>query len=376
MNNYHWQIGGLSGDLQAEDMRTALFESLRAFVDLDVSAITDGLTSLQVVIQDPAYTRVVETHQQVRTPEFLIWNHQCKGNAFIQALCERGYRRGGNLHVYRKVDFILTDHAHVRSSRIGHLMDFALSGVDKFFIYPHTARPNLVSDIVPEYDGITAQFVSAPGHVDVLRSYGYDKPLHVVGWSLCPIREFKPRREPRHVLFAPIHPRCEEIDQDANRAAFERLVKLAWSDDILLTVRHIYELERSGLEYVQHPNVQYEDGQLEPDYSSIDRADVVVSHQTFAWLAVARGVPTVMMAEDMVSHLVPMNQPPIFAKNWRKYQHLIAFPYDILAVQKYRTLDLLRRAVKSDDEIQDWKRRMIGAPFDPDAFVNALEGYL
>jgi hypothetical protein len=214
-------------------------------------------------------------------------------------------------------------------------------------------------------------------HAEVMRTYGYSKPLHAVGWNLCPIQKFRPRPEPRKVLFAPIHPRCAEIDKNVNKETFKRLLKLAKKDQIELTVRYIKELSGAGLEFVQHPNVHYFQGGLDLDYSQIDETDIVVSHQTFAWTAVARGTPTVMMGEDMPTHIQRMHREDVeFAQNWDKYQHLIAYPLDILACKPRDVWKLLQRAASCDEEIRDWKGRMIGGPFDEEKFMKILEGYL
>jgi hypothetical protein len=114
---------------------------------------------------------------------------------------------------------------------------------------------------------------------------------------------------------------------------------------------------------------------MDQNYEQIDNVDVVIGHQTFAWLAVARGVPTVMMAErDLPTHVQPRTKPIQFVKHWYKYVDLIAYPLDILECTD--TLGLLRRVVTTDEDIRDWRRRMIGYPFRPDRFLGALEKYL
>jgi hypothetical protein len=377
MRTYAWQIGGLGGEIQAEDVRAALRSAFEGFL-ASSPAISEALTSVRLQVRDvnfqpPARPSPGKT--------FVAFNHQEKANPFIRALWERGYHRSDNHHVGRKVDFVLLDQA-IHPSRRAWLEDFALGGTDLFFVYPHTARPNLVNDIWPESERVTAHFVSAPGHVEVMRAYGYEKPLHVIGWSLCPIERFEPRPEPRRVLFAPIHERCAKVDMDVNRAAFDRLLPLVRSGDIQLTVRYYrarggHGLAGSGLAEYRHPGIEYTCVEaLAPDWEPIDAADVVVGHQTFAWLAVARGVPTIMMAEDMPAHLIPKGEAEMYPRNWDRYCHLLAYPLDLLACPPSETLSLLRRAVASDREIAGWKERMIGEPFDEEAFVSALEGYL
>lgn len=377
LNEYKWTIGGKSGEMRAEDVRSAIRQVVSQYVEADTPDVTEAFTSLRVQVQDKNYKQPFTVVESM--PEFLIFNHQNKGNALILALWNRGYRRAGISSQVHKVDFILTDHAMKidTNARVGNLTDYALAGVDRFFVYPHTARPNVINDIVGEYEGITAHFVSAPGHVDVMRAYGYDKPLHVIGWSLCPIGKFRACESPQNILFAPIHGRCAKVDHEANQKTFERLVELAKAGFIHLTVRYYRTLELSGLYEIDHPGITYhgiED--LALDWEQIDQADVVVGHQTFAWLAVARGIPTVMFGEDIPPHLVPMGKGELYPRNWEKYRRLMAYPYDLLTCDPGKTLELLYRAAASDRDIVDWKRRMIGEPFNPDAFVDIIEGYL
>ena len=103
----------------------------------------------------------------------------------------------------------------------------------------------------------------------------------------------------------------------------------------------------------------------------IDAAEVVVSHQTFAHLAVARGAPTVMMGESIIPRYTQSNGQYVTAKSWDKYRDLLKFPLDILNTPD--PYALLQESIQSDALIADWKRRMIGDAFDPDAFYGYIE---
>lgn len=369
---YYYEIAGLLGEVDAENMTEALRAAFADALESAQAFVGEAECNFQVaLIPKGEYYRKKNTG--LPELEYLFYNHHGKGNLFLKALFTDKYRRSGNYSKARALAFIMADQAVL--GRRSQLHDFHEAGTGRIFVYPHTARPNLVNDVVPEYENITAQFVATPAHAEVMRAYGYSKPLHAVGWSLCPIEPFKPCPEPRRVLFAPIHPRCADIDKKANRATFQRLLKLAKKDQIELTVRYINELQGAGLDCVEHRNVRYFQGQLDPEYDQIDEHDLIVSHQTFAWIAVARGKPTVMMAEDMPTHIQMIGGEVQYAKNWNKYHDMIAYPLDILASDD--TLGLLRRAGTCEDEIADWKRRMIGdEPFDAERFMEILEGYL
>ena len=304
---------------------------------------------------------------------YTVFNHQNKGARYVEALTKYAeFEFLEEDHRYQNLRFALTDNDIMgRQHKLAWLFR---NGCRKFFVIPHTARPNIVADIMPGWEHTTAQFVVSQGHVEVMRRFGYSKPLHPVGWTMCPIKKYKPRPAPRKVLFGPIHPRCSKVDQDVNAETFKRLYKLAKAGDIELTVRFINNLHQSGLQQVEHPNVTYTAGRMDQGYEQIDNADVVVGHQTFAWIAVARGVPTVMMAEDMPTHIQKIRKAVQYAPNWDKYADLLAYPLDILATKD--TLNLLTRAVRDDKEIQDWRTRMIGTPFRARRFVEIIQSYL
>lgn len=300
---------------------------------------------------------------------FICFNHQGKADALVSAL----YPKYNQLieEVYnRKVLFVLTD-SDIKG-RQRQLEKIKKAGCNLFFVYPHSARPSMINDYYPRWDHTTAQFVVNEYHAEVLLECGYDKPLVGIGWTLCPLREFQPKERARNVLFAPIHPRNAPQDRDVNARTFARLYPHALSGEINLTVRFVGDLLDNGL--AREVGVKYVHGKMNRDYGEIDAADVVIGHQTVAWIAVARGTPTVMMGEDMPTHFRRHDQKYEDVKSWGKVARLFQYPLDVLAENDI--MALLNRAVKSDAEIADWRRRMIGKQFDPLKFVEIIESYL
>jgi len=309
---------------------------------------------------------------------FVVFDHQGKDGLFSRILESSGYcmvpytYHGG---YKRKLAFVLTDHDIMgRANSLSRIRRLGWS--DRFFVYPHTARPNLTNDIRTAWEHTTAQFVVSQGHAEIMQRYDYPKPLHPIGWYLCEIKKFRPRSSVRKVLFAPIHPRNADCDKEVNARVYDILTGLAAKDEIDLKVRYIRSMQESGIKTViNHPNITYKSGAMDQDYSDIDGADIVIGHQTFAYMAVARGVPTVMMAErSLKTHIVPLGKPVETARHWDDYIDLLAYPHDILDAED--VMGLFNRVAGSDDDILDWRRRMIGDPFDPDKFVSILESYL
>ncbi len=302
---------------------------------------------------------------------FLCFNHQGKADKLVSALCEK-YEQHHGAVTETGIYFCLTD-SDV-SGRASQLRRMGRHGVRRFFIYPHTARPSLVNTVYPVWEGTTAQFVVNEYHEEVLRAYGYEKPIEHIGWHLSPVEEFKPRHapdRPLRVLFAPIHPRNAEIDRQVNKATFERLYKHVLSGEIELTIRHIGQVIESGFDVCK--NVKYVNGKMNQATDDMEAADVVIGHQTFAWLAVARGFPTVMFAEDMPTHF-RINNKYNDVPCWNSVYHLFRYPLDILCEDD--TMALLRRAAVCDKEIRQWKLRMIGVPFCAESFIEKVERYL
>ena len=304
---------------------------------------------------------------------FYFHNHQNKSDRLINALLSHGWKQqpGPN-----RADVIFTDvdiaahskdleHAHARGKKI--------------MMVPHAAMPNLFGDFPGDepYKNTAAQFVPASGHVDVMRAWGYTRPLEVMGWHLCETRPFQSRSEIRKVLFAPVHPNADgslsHIETDINKRTFEKLLTLSEQGHIKLTVRHLQSLERNGLWQV--PGVKYITGKADQSTTDIDSADIVIARQTMQYLAVALGVPTVGMGEDIAPPMGSMGRGNFKqVRSWDKYKNIMAFPLDILTHEN--TMELFRYAASSEMFIADWRERMIGETFEPAQFVELVEKYL
>lgn len=302
---------------------------------------------------------------------FFVFNHQGKADAFVHALTTRGWNQVKDPGQAR---FILSDSDVL--ARAKTLEAYHRQGV-KVFLYPHAGPPNLFWDLpnTPYTHSVDAHFVPTEGHIEIMRSYGNRYPLHAVGWHLCPIAPFKPRTEARRIVFAPIHPNSNKflcrLDREMNAETFKKLLPLV-NGNVCLLVRHVNELKQNGL--WRAGGVDYIEGQKDQSYWEIDQADLVVGKQTYAYLAVARGVPALMMGEWHPIQWGGSEAAMSYAKSWDSYKHLMMYPLDILAAEDLQ--ELIGRAIHSDCEIADWRERMIGQPFDPDRFVDLVEGLL
>ena len=303
--------------------------------------------------------------------EFILFNHQGKAQIFIDALAP-GYCPISRSQPHQNSAFVLSDNDVL--SRRSQLEKLHREGIRKVFIYPHSARPPLAYAFYEPWPGTTAQFVSTDAHAEILQIIGYRGRLHSVGFGLCPVREFQPRAEIHNVLFAPIHPRNSKIDKQVNAAALAALLPLVKAGQIKLTVRYLAPFDGNGIE--RHDSITYVEGAAAPSLAikQIDGADLVVGHQTFAFLAVARGIPTLMMGEDVRPHIEFRNGTFLQARGWNEIKDKVIYPLDIL--NSSNVAELMRRAASDDGEISDWRSRMIGPAFDAPKFLFDLESYL
>ena len=251
------------------------------------------------------------------------------------------------------------------------------------FLYPHAARPMV------QYDGcvtprpVRCMFTQAPGGKAIMEKIGYPNPVEVTGWAYSEVRPFRPAEKVERVLFAPIHPNgngwLSDVDKDLNRRTLERLVRWCRETGAKLSVRSIGLPECSGLTELERFDRE-DPGRIEchlgkKNNSSMDMetADVVVAHQTFAWIAVALGIPTVMMGEDVPPRSGNRPDGFCYVKHWEEYREDLMYPLDILAGDPDA---VIAKAAAGCPEVGDWKVRLIGEPFDGPRFVETIERYL
>ena len=301
---------------------------------------------------------------------YTLGHHQNKENAFSEALRVRGWHECHYIHS-KNVRFGLFD-ADWRPHDIKKL-----NGAP-FFLYPHAARPMVQYDgCVEPHGGCRAMFVSSPAGVYLMEKIGYPSEVIEVGWSLCPIKQFFPRALAQNILFAPIHPNgngwLSEVDKSLNLETYRRLVQFAEEHDAEITVRYCRNIYDNGLGDClaeAHPRVIWKQAFPDGTYGDILKADVVVSHQTFAYMSVALGVPTVMIGEDVPPRSGNSDAGFCYVKHWEDYKDYMMFPLDLL---NGKTEDVIETAISTDEPIREWRERFIGKPFKPDYFVDCIE---
>ncbi len=302
--------------------------------------------------------------------------HMHKGRAYKEALERRGYIFTGRS---TSCDLMFLDH-DVNSSGTGRRNQVYASYERNIplFLYPHSARPNIMYDIWRPWPFTTASFVIAEGHAEVLKRIDYPCPIEITGWTytdILPFRESKPHEKIK-VLFAPIHPLGSgylmNIDAELNLSVFKTLVNMP---DIDLTVRHLGTLGQNHL--WKCPRVKFIEGQPDGTTAEIEQADIVISAFTHAYMTVALGKPLMMMGERTRPH-AGNHLWTGWGEQWEKYRDYMTYPFNVCDVvgEPKMALDMMIKAMKFNQSVEDWKKLFIGKKFDGNHFVDLVETYL
>ena len=303
-----------------------------------------------------------------------VIDHQNKSEAYRNALSAAGYfftdrdNTQGTRFILSDADW-RTDTMHTAAAR----------GIP-VFLYPHAARPMVIYDGCVTPRPVRAMFTQAPGGAELMKVIKYPYPVEVTGWAFSEVRNFRPVEKVNRVLFAPIHPNgngyLHPVDKEINAKTFGRLQIWCYENKAQLSVRYIGTPEQCGLGSAaafEAPYIEWHKGKKNNTTLDMEQADLIVAHQTFAFLAVAMGIPTVMMAEDVPPRSGNTDAGFCYVRHWDEYKHLLMYPLDILHGDKEKTIE---KAMAGCPEVEDWKARLIGQPFDGPAFVEKLESYL
>ncbi|MEZ5102683.1 MAG: glycosyltransferase family 2 protein [Thermoleophilia bacterium] len=289
----------------------------------------------------------------------LVVDHQGKSVGLQAALRAQGWEPVQRPEL---ADVVLVDHDLPGHGRLP-LVEACVAAGGRAFLYPHGAAANLMAGWDGHYPVsplLSGALVPAAGHVAVAEAYGYPHPVHVVGWWLCPLRDRVSRPRVEHVLFAPTHP---PWTLPVELEAFERLRAL----DVRVTVRHVGPVEECGLPIVD--GVEYVEADIF-DFGSmlaqIDAAHCVVADaSTFATLAVARGVTTVMLRSDHTLDNTGAHE----AAHADAYRGLLRFPFDAADGDLG---EVIAAAAADVEEVAEWRARFVGEPLDAELLTAVL----
>lgn len=303
-----------------------------------------------------------------------VFDHQNKSAAYKQELADAGYIFTERSNI-QGVRFFLSD-ADWRES----MMEEARGRGIPVFLYPHAARPMVIYDGCVEPKPVRCMFTHSEGGAEIMRKIGYPNPVEVSGWAYSDVLPFRPVEKVKRVLYAPIHPNSNgwlsAVDKQINARAFSALQIWCYQNEAELSVRYIGSPEQCGLGAAvrfEAPYIEWHAGKKNNSTADMLGTDLVVAHQTYAWISVALGIPTVMMAEDIPPRSGNSDAGFCYVRNWDSYKGDLMYPLDILGGDPEGTI---AKAAAGCEEVEAWKARLIGQPFDGKAFVEKLESYL
>lgn len=287
-----------------------------------------------------------------------IHRHQNKADRLIAAIEAQGHIVSNE----PPLDLILLDHdgPDYYRNMIAHADKHGI----KVGLYSHGATSYVAWDGLWEPHPSTAFYLAASyAEKAVMECYGYHKPIYPIGWFYSPVRPYTPSTG-RKVLFAPIHLLgngfIPKPAYEANRRTFERLLDETFD----LTVYHLGDLEAQGVKRI--PGVRYLESTGTNRTDIFERFDCVVSYGTFAYNAIAYGVPTYVYGQDIPPWDGYTDDTVRYAANYGCYKYLMDFPYDLDYTESMF-------AWNKPAALDHWKAAHIGQAFDPVAFVKLLE---
>ena len=292
----------------------------------------------------------------------VVHDHQGKAFRLVQSLLELGHE----IVTRPPADLLLLDQDS---------LPYYQRIIDRFpgtpiVVYPHGALSWACWDAGWEVNERTlGQLVIGEGAAEAMRTYGYPRPVKAIGWFYGPHEPFCPSPL-RSVLFAPIHALGNGAMYGpaaaANALTFGRLLDTG----LPLTVRCLGGVEACGLWRV--PGVSYIGGSEDVSRADDESPSVVVGFETFAYCAVARGQPTVMMGQDLTYWTGHGPGEYKTAEHWNWYCDHLRFPLDAGEGNVAFLRETLEAACTSDEEIQDWRDLFIGEPMTADRLEDAL----
>ncbi len=296
-----------------------------------------------------------------------IRDHQNKSVGLVKAIRVHGEHE--IVDVGEFADILLIDHDVTMFYK--NIIERYHAAGSKIVLYPHGATAHLAWDGVWPVDSrVDAYLAQSEGQAEVMRRYGYPNPIYVTGWHWCEQKRFKNKQSERpSVLFAPIHPQNSGFIfskvRNATRNALDYLYTLKGFD---ITVRHIGDIAQNKLS--DYSGIKFVQGHTDNSIEDIDNADLVVSFGTFAYLAIARGIPTIMYRQDIPYFDGHSEESVKFAAHFYLYRDYIRYPYDVTD-----ELDI-NWVMSQETGIKQWKKNFIGEIIDPAKLNEILEDIL
>ena len=302
---------------------------------------------------------------------FYVSDHQHKSVGLCAALISAGHKLA---HQPDQAEAVLVDYPVAwHPNRNLEIVQEAHAQGKPCFEYPHGAPPPMQYDgVAPACKELTASLVHSEGHAELMRRIEYPVPTSVVGWYYCKLKPETHPAEIGSILYAPAHPWADGVTNqeywyDANRRSYHAILD---HPAPVKTVRFYGTLAANGL--TPEPGVTLVRARLEQireQVKQIDQHDLVVSDGTFAYLAVARGKPTIMLGQDRVWHN-DQGTLTVNVERWETYRQYMRWPYDL---DDGDFPDVAEAARAGGERAHEWRHLFVGDQLDPEELSDTLE---
>lgn len=298
---------------------------------------------------------------------FFVMRNKDAANAYVGALLSAGHIE---TRLLRFAHFLLYD-----VERPGKRFETYQCFLSEHpgFIYPHTPYSSYFTwDGIYQPLPVKCNFVVGPGAKRALQAIKYPYRVEVVGFGHCKVLPFRPNSGRRVLFFVP-------RPQHGMYTARELYAGLVRVNDWLIdnrrefehvTIAHTVDYWKAlGLKICNDFMYVSNNPRKDPSpsrwcVSLIDNHDLVFGIATAAYLALARGKPTIMWGNDLhprtIGHLAA--QPELYMDYFR-------YPLDF---GKMSMDDILTTTQIESDVVKKWKIDNIGKNFNQKKFLDII----
>jgi hypothetical protein len=295
-------------------------------------------------------------------------------DVYINALLSSGYTRTEDM---RRADFILWDKEPTLLHKRERLKK--LIGNKPIFVFPHTPYAYWLWDGFLEPMPVCCNFVVGEGAKMGMKSYGYPYRVEAVGFPRCKVLPFQ-STSGRNLLYASA--RLLGNQQFPHEADLElHLQAMRWIaahreafDGVM--INYSYSLEANVLEEFAGYGLTFrklEDNWKLSAHTALDQfqgADLVISCNTFGYLAIANGIPTILFGHN---DRVGPHSSKYLCPHYELYKSHYEFP---LFLQDMTAKEVLDIRTSPNPEVEKWKELNIGKSFEAEKFISIVKEYL
>lgn len=303
--------------------------------------------------------------------KFYISHHQHKGKPYMDALLKGKWVRAEK-DTEEDIDLALFDQITSQHypGKFGAVVQSCKNSGSAIVCYPHSPIvPCWFDGWTPMPEGLDCLLVIAKGQKEIAKKHFLQNTrIEATGFPYCVQKKFTKPDRIKKILFAPVHPDgggllSEEVQ--ANRNIFRELKRLQRGCHVEVTIRYLGKMEEQGIK--PYPHFTFVKAKPDGKTDEIDTADVVIAKNTFMYLSVARGKPTIGINQHIPLRTTksPPGWKPI---HWDEYGAETAYPINY---EKGNLWDLIQEAAQKEQT--EWRKKFIGSSLKSEEFCKLME---